>query len=321
MPTEEPCVDWNSLAMAALHAWRGARAVWWSARSLACSRRAWVAKVGLLGRFARESDLVVVCQARGNSERLRRELRHMEKEFVFYLTMCAREIAGGLLMFARRDVADALSACMEVIVLGRVGLLRVRWPGGGSLQCVGVHSDGMHAKAQTRVMGVLRAGRAEATASPRCTCALAGGDWNFQSLGDGSRVRRCGCLCTSAPVSGGWAQSSRRRASCTRAGGPIAGCRSRGSTGAWPRGRTRLVAGAGGGVGGRLRCRSNCRYSAATSTRSMRPRTRRSRMPGGRSTVGTRRKTRFGRSHKSPATSFWRSTTQTPPAPTVPTEA
>lgn len=50
------------------------RVAWFNARSLlACSSRARTAKAGLLGRVAKDSDVVFACEVLGNPERMNRQ--------------------------------------------------------------------------------------------------------------------------------------------------------------------------------------------------------------------------------------------------------
>lgn len=96
------------------------------------------AKVGLLGCVAKDFDLAFVGEARGNAERLHRELRHLEREFVLHRLVCDDWVVGVLFLLARRDVvADASSVAFEAVASRRVGVVVVRCLGRGALHCIG----------------------------------------------------------------------------------------------------------------------------------------------------------------------------------------
>lgn len=64
--------------------------------------RARAANIGLLSGIALSSDLVLVCEVRGNKARLVHELCAMGRDFLLPHLQCEDEMAGGMLCMLRR---------------------------------------------------------------------------------------------------------------------------------------------------------------------------------------------------------------------------
>lgn len=83
----------------------------------------------------------------------------------------------------RRDVvADATSHMFDAVVAGRAGVLSVRWPGGGALQCDNYR---IRAEAMRGVATALTSARGASVEEPGRVCEVAPEDWDFQAIGEG----------------------------------------------------------------------------------------------------------------------------------------